>query len=147
MPTAAKLFAAFAFALVGFFAAEVMKPSFPEGQNLGAFSIVCGLIGIYVGWRVMGPNAGQSTPKAMATGIRASATLVFWGLVVFSIREMLLRSVDQRYGGVMEALEGTFDLVREYAILVATSQMTLVVLLVGGILAGMFSNWAARHWN
>jgi hypothetical protein len=147
MPTAAKLFAAFAFGLVGFFAAEVMKPSFPEGMNLGWFSVICGLIGILVGWWVMGSNAGRGTGRAIGTGLRTSVTIVFWALVFFSIYEMLARSIDKRYVGVMDALRGMVGLVAEYAVLVGTSTMTLVVLLVGGVLAGLFSEWAAKRWN
>jgi hypothetical protein len=147
MPTAAKLFAAFAFGLVGFFAAEVMKPSFPEGMNLGWFSVICGLIGIYVGWSVMGANAGHGTSRAMATGLRASATIVFWAVVGFSIYEMLVRSIDKRYNGVMEAVLGTFELAYDYGALLLTSHMTLFVLVVGGILGGMFSDWAAKRWT
>jgi hypothetical protein len=147
MPTAAKLFAAFAFGLVGFFAAEVMKPSFPEGMNLGWFPVICGLIGIYVGWSVVGGNAGRGLYRAMATGLRASATIVFWALVVFSVYEMLSRSIDRRYNGVMEAVLGTFELAYGYGALLMTSYMTLVVLVAGGVLGGMFSDWAARRWT
>ncbi|MCU0910235.1 MAG: TrgA family protein [Rhodobacteraceae bacterium] len=147
MPTAAKLFAAFAFGLVGFFAAEVMKPSFPEGMNLGWFSVICGLIGILVGWWVMGPNAGKGTGRAIGTGLRTSATIVFWALVFFSIYEMLARSVDKRYVGVMDALRGMVGLVVEYGAMVGTSTMTLAVLIVGGSLAGLFSEWAAKRWS
>ena len=147
MPTAAKLFAAFGFGLVGFFAAEVMKPSFPEGMNLGWFSVICGLIGISVGWWVMGPNAGRGNGRAIATGLRTSVTIVLWALFVFSVYEMLARSIDKRYAGVMDALRGMVGLVAEYGVLVLTSTMTLVVLIMGGILAGLFAEWAARRWS
>ncbi len=147
MPTAAKLFAAIAFALVGFFAAEVMKPSFPEGFNFGNFSIICALVGVIAGWRVMGSNAGQGTGRAMGTGVRTSATLAFWGLVLFGAVEMLKRSTDSRYNGVMDALEGLFAILLEFGQIVMTSLPALIVLVVGGILGGMFSNWAAARWN
>ena len=148
MPTASRLFGALAFALVGFFAAEMLKPSFPEGYNFGLFSVICGLLGVIVGWLVMGHvRGGASTRSAMATGIRASFLLLLWGMIAFSIREMLVRSVDRRYDGIQQALEGTFEIMVEYGGLVFSSSTTLIVLIVGGLLGGMFVNWAAVRWN
>lgn len=147
MPTAAKLFGAIAFLLVGFFAAEVMRPAFPEGQNLGYFSVICALLGIIVGWRIMGPNAGRGAGKAVGTGLRSSVTLAFLAIFVFSIQEMLVRSTERRYRGVMDALEGLFALMIEFAQVAISSVPAVAVLIVGGILGGIFANWAAVRWR
>ncbi|MGB7322166.1 MAG: TrgA family protein, partial [Albidovulum sp.] len=89
MPTASKLFAAFAFALLAFFAAEVFKPHMPEGTQFGYFSFVSALIGLVAGWRVMGPEAGQGNWMAVNSGIKTSACTVGLALLIFSTYEML----------------------------------------------------------
>jgi uncharacterized membrane protein len=147
MPTAAKLFGAFAFALVGFFTAEVLKPSFPEAFGFGHFSIVCALLGLLAGWRVMGPSAGASSLRAASTGVKTSFVLTMWGLTVFSIRQMLLESTQNRFDGVWDAIYGTFEIMWEYAQLLLTSIPALAVLVIGGMLGGMFSSWAAVRWR
>lgn len=147
MPTAAKLFAAVAFTLVAFFTAELLKPAFPEGTSFGLFAPVSAGIGALVGWMVMGPNAGRGAGRAIGTGLRTSVTIVFWGMLVFGIREMLLRSTDKRYKGITEAVVGTFDILIEYGQIMLASPAALVVLVVGGALGGMFSNWAAERWR
>ena len=53
MPTAAKLIGAISFLLVAFFAAETVKPVFPEGFSFGYFSAVCAWIGFLVGGAVL----------------------------------------------------------------------------------------------
>ncbi len=147
MPTAAKLFGAFAFALVGFFTAEVLKPSFPESFAFGFFSIVCAVLGLLAGWRVMGPAAGTSSVRAASTGVKTSFVLTMWALMLFSIRQMLLESTQNRFDGVWDAVFGTFEIMWEYTQVLLTSIPALSVLVVGGMLGGMFSSWAAMRWR
>jgi hypothetical protein len=147
MPTAAKLFAAFAFALVGFFTAEVLKPSFPEGFGFGYFSIVCGALGLLAGWRVMGPSAYAGSVRAASTGVKTSFVMSMWALTAFSIREMLIMSTQNRFQGVFDAIYGIFEIMLQYAHLLLTSIPALLVLVVGGMLGGMFSSWAAVRWR
>lgn len=124
-----------------------MKPSFPEGYDFGLFSTICGLIGIVVGWLAMARMTGEKTSSSVTLGLRASALLVFWGTLVFALREMIVRSVDRRYDTVQEALEGTFEIMIEYGTLLVQSGTTLTVLIAGGVLGGMFTKWAAVRWN
>ncbi len=147
MPTAAKLFGAIAFTFVAFLAAEVLKPAFPEGMSFGYFSVICAAIGLLCGWMVMGPNAGRGGTKAVGTGLRTSVTIVFWAMLGFGIREMLIRSTDKRYNGVTEAVVGTFEILLEYGRLMLSSAPALIVLVVGGALGGLLSNWAAERFR
>lgn len=145
MPTAAKLFAAVAMAVVAFFAAEMIKPGRPEQTVWGNFTAICALFGVLVGWLDLGRLVGKGYGPAITTGIRSAAVLVFWCMTVFSIREMLIRSTSNRYKGVAEALEGTFIIVSEYAQALLRFE-PLVVLGVGGILAAFFAEWASKRW-
>ncbi|MDW4551412.1 TrgA family protein [Defluviimonas sp. D31] len=146
MPTAAKLFAAFAFAVVAFFAAEVFKPHMPEGTQFGYFSFVSALIGVVAGWRVMGPDAGRGNWMAVNSGIKTSACAVGLALLIFSTYEMLRLAFRPAYKSPMEAVVGIFELAVEYSISLIAWDV-LVVLVVGGALAGLLSEWAARRWN
>lgn len=145
MPTAARLFAAIAMALVAFFAAEVIKPLRPDQTQWGHFTSVCIGFGVLVGWFDLGRLAGKGYGAAITNGVRSSAVLVFWCMLVFSIREMLLRSTSNRYKGVSEALEGTFVIVADFGASVLRFE-PLVVLIVGGILAALMSEWASKRW-
>lgn len=146
MPTAAKLFAAFAFAVVAFFAAEVFKPHMPEGTQFGYFSFVSALIGVVAGWRVMGPDAGRGNWMAVNSGIKTSACAVGLALLIFSTYEMLRLAFRPAYKSPMEAVVGIFELAVDYAISLIAWDV-LVVLVIGGALAGLLSEWAARRWN
>ncbi|MDN5788482.1 TrgA family protein, partial [Pseudorhodobacter sp.] len=69
MPTISKLVAAFAFAIVAAFAAELFKPQMPEGTQFGYFTVICAVIGLICGWRVMGNLVGRGYRAAMGYGL------------------------------------------------------------------------------
>ena len=146
MPTAAKLFAALAFAVLAFFAAEILKPHMPEGTQFGNFSFYCALIGLVSGWRVMGPAAGRGWWEAVNAGVRTAAVMVAIALLIFSIYQMLVLAFRRSYDGPMEAIVGIFGVGVGYGMELLAWDV-LAVLIVGGALAGMLSEWAARRWT
>ena len=146
MPTASKLFAALAFALLAFFAAEILKPHLPEGTQFGNFSFYCALIGLVAGWRVMGPAAGRGWWAAANAGVRTAATTLAIALLIFSIYQMLVLAFRRSYDGPMEAVVGIFSVGVDYFMHVLQWDV-LAVLAVGGGLAGMMSEWASRRWK
>lgn len=146
MPTAARLFAALAFAVVGYLAAEAFKPQMPEGTPFGAFSLIVGLIGLLTGWIVMGGLAGRGYRASAGSGLRTSVTIVFWALLVFSIYQMIGLALKKQYDGPMEALVAIVGLMYENAQLLLTVPV-LGVLAVGGVAGGWLSEWASRRWR
>ena len=144
MPTASKLFAALAFALLAFFAAEILKPHLPEGTQFGNFSFYCALIGLVAGWRVMGPAAGRGWWTAANTGVRTAATTLAIAILIFSTYQMLVLAFRRSYDGPMEAVVGIFSVGVDYFMHVLQWDV-LAVLAVGGGLAGMMSEWASRR--
>ena len=80
-------------------------------------------------------------------GIRTSAVLLFYALLVHSIYQMLVLSTRNRYDGPMDALVGIFEQASAYGLMAVTSVTVMGILLVGGVLAGWFSEWAAQRWN
>lgn len=146
MPTAAKLFAALAFAVLALFAAEILKPHMPEGTQFGNFAFYCALIGLVAGWRVMGPAAGRGWWNAANAGVRTSAITVAIALLIFSIYQMLILAFRRSYDGPMEAVVGIFGVGVDYVLELLVWDV-IAVLIIGGALAGMLSEWAARRWK
>lgn len=146
MPTAGKLLAALAFALVGLVGAMSFQPLMPPTTAWGAFVPICAVIGAVCGWKVLGPRTGRSWRLAVGAGLSTSAVLVVVALVLFSGREMLLRSISGRYAGPMEATVSTFGLVMEHAALMGDAAF-LGVMVAGGILGGLLAEAAQRHWH
>lgn len=147
MPTAARLVAAIVFALVAFFAAELFKPALPPETGWGAFTQICVVIGVLSGWRVMGRLAGRGWYAALGYGLRTSATILFFAMLIFSIYEMIQQALRSRYDGVFGAIEGTFYIMLDYGAALVHPFDTLIVLVAGGMAAGLLVEWASRQWK
>lgn len=146
MPTAAKLVAAVIFAAVAWLAARAFVPSLPEGTQIGYMPEMCAALGLVIGWLVMGGLVGKGYVEAVGFGIRTSVTILFWATLGFAIYEMILRSTKMMYDGPMQALLGVFDLMIYYGKMMGSPEF-IGVLLVGGVLGGVASEWAGRRWS
>ena len=147
MPTAAKIVGAICFALFGAVAAEMVKPALPESTQFGLFVPICAVIGLLNGWLVMGRLTGHGYRDAMGSGVRTAITIVVWALLVFSIYEMILRSMHvNRYDGPMEAVTAAFGLMLDYGKVLLTP-VILGTFLVGGLIGGAVTEWAGKRWN
>ncbi len=146
MPTAGRLVAAILFGLIAWQVSQMLKPLFPESVALGRFAEVNAVIGIFVGWTVVGSRVGQGWRAAVGYGLTGAAALVFWGLFLQSFGEMIRRSLRKQYDGAMDAVVGVFELMIEHVqIMVAVP--VIVTLILGGIVAGLIIEWSARRWN
>ncbi|MFZ5708491.1 MAG: TrgA family protein [Pseudomonadota bacterium] len=145
MPTAARLFAALSFLLVAFFAAEIIKPHMPEGTQFGAFSEVSALIGLALGWRVLGPAAGRGYYNSAGAGIRTSVLVVLLGLFVFSTENMIVQAFRRAYDGPTDAVIGIVKIALDYGQVLLDPEVALF-LLFGGAGAGLLAEWASRRW-
>jgi hypothetical protein len=146
MPTAARLFGATAFAILGWISANIYANAMPEGSQTGLMREIVAFLGIIIGWRVAGGNAGKGYNPATGTGLRAGIILVFFSLLGFSIYKMVLLSMQMRYDGPMDAVLGVFDLMMDYGKVMLTSQM-IGTLVVGSILGGWLAEFGSRHWK
>jgi hypothetical protein len=145
MPTASKLFAAFGFALVAFFAAEIFKPHMPPGTQFGAFTPVSTAIGLVCGWRVLGRATGRGMVEAANAGLRTALITLLVALFIFSTEEMVVQSFRRAYDSPMEAVVGMVAIAVEFVQTLFALDV-LAVLLGGGALAGCLAEWAARRW-
>lgn len=146
MPTAAKLFAAFALAVVAFFTAQVFMPHMDEGTQFGAFVPVSTLIGLVCGWRVLGPEAGRGMWSSANAGFKAAMIAAVFALFIFSTEEMLVLAFRRSYDGPGEAIIGIVKLSVDFIQKMFVPDV-LIVLFGGGALAGCLSEWAARRWR
>lgn len=146
MPTAAKLFAAFAFTLVAFFAAEIFKPHMSEGTQFGVFSQISALIGLVCGWRILGREAGHGWLESVNSGLKTTVAMIALALVIFSIEEMLVMAIRRSYDSPMEAVVGAVSIGVDFVQKMFVPDV-LIVLFAGGILSGLLAEWTARRWR
>ncbi len=146
MFTAPRLVAALILAFVGFVASELIKPLAPEGTQFGYFSFVNMALGALVGWFTIGTRVGRGIAAAISYGLTGTVVLIFWGLFVQSVNEMLRLALRRRYQGPFEAIVDMFRLGMEYAVMIATPQV-LGTLFLGGVLAAVLAEFSSRHWR
>ena len=145
-PTAAKLVAAILFAFIGMAAALAYEPFLPESKREPLFAEATALIGAFVGWWVMGRLVGGSYRLSGRAGVVTSFWLLFWALLIFSLRMMVLKSWEKRYREPAEALSDVVFIGYGYLKL-AMNLPVLGVLAVGGLIAGMVVEFIARRWR
>lgn len=146
MFTAPRLVAALILAFVGFVASELIKPLAPEGTQFGYFSFVNMALGALVGWFTIGTRVGRGIAAAISYSLTGTVVLIFWGLFVQSVNEMLRLALRRRYQGPFEAIVDMFRLGMEYAVMIATPQV-LGTLFLGGVLAAVLAEFSSRHWR
>ncbi|MEJ6388835.1 TrgA family protein [Gymnodinialimonas ulvae] len=148
MPTGSKLVGAVLFCAIGYYAALQVIPTFPEGTSMTYFPLVIALIGLANGWMVIGTRAGAGLNAAIANGLRTSLQIVFFGLLLFSLRRMFIRAADLAYtnSGLGHAISDALTFFMEFFIQSLTIEIW-GVLFVGGIVGGLLTEWAAKTWR
>ena len=146
MPDAARLVAALCLALIAFIVSGQVRPLMPEGTDFGYFTYVNIAIGVLCGWIVMGKRAGRGIVPAINNGLTGVAALLFWGLFVQGVYEMVDLAMRNRYGGPLEALSAIFEIGAEYGWMIMVPNIIATVL-VGGVLSGLATENAWRRWK
>lgn len=146
MPTAAKLVAAILFGALAWFVSELVRPLFPEGTNLGRFALYNAMIGGVVGWGMAGARARTTWPNAVAYGLTAAAAMVASGLIIYSLLKMVRQSTRRVYEGPMEAMVDVVRIMVEDAGKYLAQPDILVTLAVGGVVAGLITEWVGRNY-
>lgn len=146
MPTAARAIAAIALAAVGYLASLAYVPFLPEDMPTFWLGPINAGIGAILGWRFLGRRVKGGALTAAQTGILSAALGLFWSGAFFSIKDMLIRSMDLRYRGLEDALMGVGDLWLHYVGL-AMNLPVVGVLVIGGAAAGVLAQIAGRMWR
>ena len=147
MPTASKLVCAVLYAALAWVVSGMVMEAIEaetQRQNFGSFQFVNAVIGILVGWVVIGKRLGTDYVTAMGIGFTGMMALVFWSLFAHSFSEMLRLSLARRFDGPIEAIMSIFTLGIEYGGYLANAP-TLGVLLIGGMAAGVIAEFVDRR--
>lgn len=153
MPTPAKLVSALLFAALSWWVAEtIVREVLPEGRRVGLFREGLAVLGLFVGWHVIGGEAsgkvgrGTTISRAVTAGFAAALILLVLGLLLESLREMLTRSLDRAYTEVGQAANAWMTLLWRDAELVA-DPVVLGTLFGGGMLVGLVAGIVGRVWR
>lgn len=146
MPNAARLIAALCLAALAFVVTGQVMELLPEGTYFGNFVYVNLAIGLLVGWVVMGPRAGRGLTPAINNGLTGVAVLVFWGILVQSLDDMVDLAMRNRYGGPFEAIVDVFRIGAEYGLLILVPKV-LATLALGAVLSGLATEAARKMWR
>ena len=146
MPDAAKLIAAIFIGSLAYVASLLIMPLLPESTDFGNFIYVNTIIGVVAGWMVMGKRAGRGLTAAINNGLGGALVLVIWGLFVHSCYQMFDRAMSNWYNGVFDAMAAIFQFMAEYA-LDLMDPTVMASLTIGGILAGLCTEYAWRTWR
>ncbi len=151
MPTIPKLIAAVMVAFIAWIGSGLVKTevlAVYETYNFGWFVWLSVGVGLLCGWRVLGRHADGTVGLATAAsvGVTAVAATVFWVLFLVSANEMLRLALARRFNGPVEAIQEIIPIAGEYGQFMMHTDI-IVTLVVGGMIAGLLTNVAARHWN
>jgi hypothetical protein len=146
MPTGAKAMAALTFAVVGFLTANAYAANVPAENALGPVYEIMSALGAVVGWKVMGNSVGKGYLGAVGSGWKTVIVLVFFALLLVGIYEMLQQSVKMRYDGPFEAVVDVFNQMLDRSVPLLSAGV-LIVMTVGGALAGILTENANRRWR
>lgn len=146
MPTAASLVAAICLAILAWILSDLIRPLMPEGTDFGWFNYVNALIGLCVGWTVMGRRAGRGVVNGINNGLTGTAVLFIWGLGVHSSYEMFRLAMRNRYDGAMEALTAIFVIASEFGLMIATLPV-IGTAIVGAVVVGLLTDVAKKLWR
>ena len=130
MPTAGRLVAAILLGALAYYAASLVILLWPQDYNFGWFKEFSALVGVVMGWRVIGKRLGRGKMAGVGAGITGLGAMLFWLFLLLSFNEMIGRSLDLRYDGPFEAINGMFEISFEWWQNIKHPR--LWILLVGG---------------
>lgn len=146
MPTAARLMGAICLAVAGYLISFLVMPLMPESTDFGYFVYVNLVLGLGVGWFVMGSRAGRGTTNAINNGLTGMFVLFLWGVGVQAINEMMRLAMRNRYDGPFEAIVAIFQIGAEYGLLLITPTIG-IAFVVGSLVSGLLTEFASNRWR
>jgi len=131
MPTAGRLTAAIAFAVIGCYVAFLISPLFEQDKQPSWWFPLCALAGIWSGWVVVGSRAGRGYSSGLGN--------------VMSFADMIKRSLRKTYEGPVEAVVNVFELMSDY-VFAFWSPTLIGIILICGVGGGLFSEFFAKRF-
>lgn len=146
MPTASKLIAALLFGALAWFVSDLVRPLLPDGTQDRLFLPVNGIVGLVIGWTIMGSRAGRGVRTSLGHGLTSALIIVFWCVFLWSGYLMIDASMKLRYNGPMDAVLNMGRMMIDHARLVGTPAI-LGSLLVGALIFGWLTEQVARRYS
>ncbi|UWR27979.1 TrgA family protein [Sulfitobacter sp. S223] len=146
MPTAARLVAGVLLAILAWILSDLIRPLMPEGTDFGWFNYVNALLGLLVGWFVMGSRAGRGIVPGINNGVTGVAVLFIYALGVHSCYEMFRLALRNRYDSPMEAITAIFLIASEFGLMIATAPV-IITAAIGAVVVGLATDSAAKRWR
>ena len=146
MPTGARLMAAISLAVLAFVLSGMVVPLMPESTDFGYFLPLNILLGLVVGWRVMGKRAGRGIVAAINNGLAGVFVLILWAIFLQAANEMVRLALRNRYDDPFEAIVAVFQIGAEFGVMIATLPIG-VALVVGAVIAGLLTEFAYNRWS
>lgn len=150
MPTGSRLVSALFYGFLTYVAAHMVHAAFEADVgydlNFGKFKEVAAFIGVITGWVVQGNRVGEGKNFAIQGGVLTVVLIIFWNLVFWSLREMVVESMKLKYRGPTAALVDSFNIALDNVMTFANLQFCITVF-VGGILGGMLAERAAQRYD
>ncbi|MEM9581970.1 MAG: TrgA family protein [Pseudomonadota bacterium] len=146
MPTAARMITAIIFAILAYYTSNVAKTLLPEGTPTAVFTPWAMGVSAVCAWQVFGRLIGRGYVSSINTGVYAIGVAMFFVTTLFSITEMIKRSMRMQYDGPMDAVVNMFGIAVEYSTMFLDPRIG-GTLLVGGILSGIIGEWAENKWH
>lgn len=150
MPTGAKLVSAIYFTFITYVAAQMVHNIFEAniGYDLdwGNFAEITAVIGLLVGWQVMGPHVGDGRYFAIQRGILSSVACVFWSLILWALVEMIKLGMDLKYPGPTAAIVDGFRIALEYGKEISTP-LFWGWMIGAGIFGGLLAEFTSKRFR
>lgn len=146
MWTAAKLVSGLLFAALCWYVSELVKPLLPESFDPRRMSELNAVVGFFVGWRFVGSRVGDGIVAAISFGFTGAILAALWCLATDSTLEMLRLSFRGQYDGPIEAVMNIFEMMLDFGMLLFDPRL-LIVLLGGGMIAGVIAEFTSRRAN
>lgn len=140
-----KLAAAVCYAILAWVVSGMVMERIPEQTNWGNFQPFNAIVGLLVGWFIVGRRLRVDYITALGIGFTGMVAGVFWVLFLHSFRQMLVLSLARRFDGPVEAVVGVFKLIIENSVLLVDPKI-IATLLVGGMISGVVAEFVDRRW-
>jgi hypothetical protein len=146
MPTAAKLAGLVLFGALAWAVSLLVARHFPDGRSVGRFAEVNAAVGAVLGWSMAGSRGGTGWASAVGYGITATVATVLAAAFLQCFAIMIRQSLRKLYDGPVEAVTDVFNLMARNGQYLLHGDV-LLTLALGGVLAGLVTEWFGRTFR
>ena len=148
MPTTGRLTGAVLYGALALLLAVLLLDRFGDSGAPKYWLALCGIVGVVVGWTVVGSRSSGrgGVGIAIGTGITGAAAMAFWVLFFLSGYDMIIQSMRGAYDGPVEAVIGVFEIMVDYAVQFY-DPVVVAVWLFGGAVAGIVTTAVGQRYR